>query len=42
MLPQQSRMRRPEEFKRTMRAGLRAGGSTLSGHLLLDAGPVPE
>ena len=42
MLPQQSRMRRPEEFKRTMRAGRRAGGTTLSGHLLLAAGPVPE
>lgn len=42
MLPQHSRMRSPEEFKRTMRAGRRAGGATLSGHLLLAAGPVPE
>ena len=42
MLPQQSRMRRPEEFKRTMRSGRRAGGATLSGHLLLTAGAVPE
>jgi ribonuclease P protein component len=42
VLPQQSRMRSPEEFKRTMRSGRRAGGATLSGHLLLAAGPVPE
>ena len=42
MLPQQSRMRSPEEFKRTMRSGRRAGGATLSGHLLLTAGAVPE
>ncbi len=42
VLPQQSRMRSPEEFKRTMRSGRRAGGTTLSGHLLLTAGPVPE
>lgn len=42
MLPQQSRMRSPEEFKRTMRSGRRAGGVTLSGSLLLAAGPVPE
>ncbi len=43
MLPQQSRMRSPEEFKRVLRSGRRAGGATLSGHLLLaGAGPVPE
>ena len=43
MLPQQSRMRSPEEFKRVMRSGRRAGGATLSGHLLLSAtGLVPE
>jgi ribonuclease P protein component len=43
VLPQQSRMRSPEEFKRAMRSGQRAGGATLSGHLLLtDPGVVPE
>ena len=42
MLPQQSRMRSPDEFKRTMRSGRRASGATLSGHLLLTAGAVPE
>ena len=43
MLPQQSRMRKPEEFKRAMRSGRRAGGATLSGHVLLAAaGLVPE
>jgi ribonuclease P protein component len=43
VLPQQSRMRSPEEFKRVLRSGRRAGGATLSGHLLLPAGgPVPE
>jgi len=43
VLPQQSRMRSPEEFRRVMRSGRRAGGATLSGHLLLSAeGPVPE
>ena len=42
MLPQQSRMRRPDEFRRTMRSGRRAGGATLSGHLVLAAGQVPE
>jgi ribonuclease P protein component len=34
-------MRRPEEFKRTMRSGRRAGGATLSACLLLAAGTVP-
>jgi len=41
VLPQQSRMRSPEEFKRTLRSGRRAGGATLSGHLLLASGQVP-
>ena len=41
MLPQQSRMRSPEEFKRTVRSGRRAGSSVVAGHLLLAAGPVP-
>jgi ribonuclease P protein component len=41
VLPQQSRMRSPEEFKRTLRSGRRAGGVTLSGHLLLATGQVP-
>ena len=38
MLPQQSRMRRPEEFRLVLRTGRRAGGSVLAGHLLLGAG----
>jgi ribonuclease P protein component len=42
VLPQQTRMRRPEEFKRTMRSGRRAGGATLSAHVLLASGAVPE
>ncbi len=37
MLPQQSRMRRPEEFRLVLRTGRRAGGSVLAGHLLLCA-----
>ena len=40
MLPQQSRMRSPEEFKRTLRSGRRAGGSVISGHLLFAVGQV--
>ena len=42
MLPQQSRMRRPEDFRRVLRTGRRAGGSVVAGHLLLvgSAGPV--
>jgi ribonuclease P protein component len=35
VLPQQSRMRRAEDFRRVLRAGRRAGGSVLAGHLLL-------
>ena len=38
MLPQQSRMRRPEEFRLALRTGRRAGGPVLAGHLLLPAG----
>lgn len=34
MLPRESRMRRPEEFRLVMRTGRRAGASLLSGHLL--------
>jgi len=40
VLPQQSRMRSPAEFKRTLRSGRRAGGSALSGHLLFAVGQV--
>ena len=42
MLPQQSRMRSSDEFKRVMRSGRRVGGAALSVHLLLAAGVVPE
>jgi ribonuclease P protein component len=38
VLPQQSRMRRPEDFRQVVRTGRRAGGSVLAGHLLLAAG----
>jgi ribonuclease P protein component len=38
VLPQQSRMRRPEDFRRVLRTGRRAGGSVIAGHLLLPAG----
>jgi ribonuclease P protein component len=41
MLPQQSRMRRPEDFRRVLRTGRRAGGSVIAGHLLLADGPAP-
>ena len=42
MLPQQSRMRRPEDFRRVLRTGRRAGGSVVAGHMLLAGsdGPV--
>ena len=39
MLPQQSRMRRAEDFRRVLRTGRRMGGSVLTGHLLLPVGP---
>jgi ribonuclease P protein component len=42
VLPQRSRMRSPEEFKRVMRSGRRVGAATLSAHVLLAAGAVPE
>src|ERR1700689_4965644 len=32
-------MRSPEEFKRTLRAGRRAGSTVVAAHLLLAAGP---
>ena len=38
MLPQQSRRRRPEDFRRVLRTGRRAGGSVIAGHLLLADG----
>jgi ribonuclease P protein component len=40
VLPQQSRMRRAEDFRRVLRTGRRAGGSVLAGHLLLPVGPA--
>jgi len=42
VLPQQSRIRRPEDFRRVQRTGRRAGGSVVAGHLLLvgSEGPV--
>ena len=42
MLPQQSRMRRSEDFRRVLRTGRGAGGSVVAGHLLLAGsdGPV--
>ena len=39
MLPQQSRMRRAEDFRRVLRTGRRAGGSVVTGHLLLADDP---
>ena len=42
MLPQQSRMRRPEDFRRVLRTGRRAGGSVIAGHLLLPVGSAGE
>ena len=41
MLPQQTRMRSSDEFRRTLRSGRRAGGAVVSGALLMPAGPVP-
>jgi ribonuclease P protein component len=38
VLPQQSRMRRPEDFRLVLRAGRRAGGSSVAGHLLVPSG----
>ena len=42
MLPQQSRMRRPADFRLALRAGRRAGGSVVAGHLLLPTGSHGE
>ena len=42
MLPQQSRMRSPDEFKAAVRSGRRAGASMVAGHLLLATGQVPR
>jgi ribonuclease P protein component len=42
VLPQQSRMRRPEDFRRVLRTGRRAGGSVIAGHLLLPVGSAGE
>jgi ribonuclease P protein component len=42
VLPQQSRMRRPEDFRRVLRTGRRAGGSVMAGHLLLPVGSAGE
>jgi ribonuclease P protein component len=39
VLPQQSRMRRAEDFRRVLRTGRRAGGSVLTAYLLLPVGP---
>ena len=39
MLPQQSRMRRAEDFRRVLRNGRRAGGAVVTGYLLLANGP---
>jgi ribonuclease P protein component len=41
VLPQQMRMRRPDEFRRTLRSGRRAGGAAVAAALLLPAGAVP-
>jgi ribonuclease P protein component len=38
VLPQQSRMRRAEDFRRVLRTGRRTGGSLVAGHLLLANG----
>ena len=41
MLPQQARVRRPQEFRLVARAGRRAGGRTVTAHLLLVPGGEP-
>jgi len=40
VLPQQSRMRSADDFKRAMRSGRRVKGSTITAHVLLAVGPV--
>jgi ribonuclease P protein component len=42
VLPQESRMRRPEDFRRTLRTGRRAGGPVVGGHLLLPSASYGE
>jgi ribonuclease P protein component len=41
VLPQQSRIRRPQEFRLVTRTGRRAGGRTLSAHLVVVPGGEP-
>ena len=41
MLPQQARVRRPQEFRLVTRTGRRAGGRTVTAHLLLVPGGEP-
>ena len=41
MLPRQSRIRRPQEFRLVTRTGRRAGGRTLSAHLVVVPGGEP-
>ncbi len=41
MLPRQSRIRRPQEFQLVKRTGRRAGGRTLSAHLVVVPGGEP-
>jgi ribonuclease P protein component len=40
MLPRQSRMKRPADFRRTVREGRRAGRPSVSGHLLTPVRPA--
>jgi ribonuclease P protein component len=40
MLPRQSRMKRPADFRRTVREGRRAGRPAVSGHLLAGVRPA--
>jgi ribonuclease P protein component len=40
VLPQQTRMRSADEFRRTLRSGRRAGGAVVVGALLLTPGAV--
>jgi ribonuclease P protein component len=41
VLPRQSRIRRPQEFRLVTRTGRRAGGRTLSAHLVVVPGGEP-
>jgi ribonuclease P protein component len=40
MLPRQARMKRPADFRRTVRQGRRAGRAALTGHLLVPEVPA--